>query len=631
MTSETMSSETPRSEAPRSETIRRAHARAARRYGRLRARTERASALIAVVRFISFMVGLLCTGAALWDGAWLWAGVGAAGWLVFAGAVWVHRTPFFIAPRMRMLEAIHTEAVARLEGRWQDLPDDGARYLDGDPIRSELQLFGRGSIYQLINRAALPAGKDRVAALIAEPIIDPADLPARQAAAAELAPRIRLRHRLEAEGRLVHVDESTLSTFIDWAEASGDRGWMRPWLAATTLLAAAGWVQMVLTFSFDLVTFWWQTFAANGLVFMATTKRLQTNYLHLLGDQHRPFVALRRMFGLIETERFESDLLQSLQAELGEAGRRPSERMARLETVVDALAVRQSELLYGVVNLALGWELWQSWRLEGWRMRNGERLRNDLAALSDIEALASMGAAKHDHPDWAFATVHTDDSRPPIVGAHLGHPLFAEATRKQNDFTLAETGQLVLITGSNMSGKSSFLRTVGINAVLAQAGAPICGQRLDLRACRLATSIQVTDDPGAGFSRFYAEVRRIAQILRAVAAAEADPSLPPQLYLVDEILSGTNSRERHLASRTIVGQLVDAERCFGLVTTHDLDLARLSQERPEAVPMYHFSDRFDGEALHFDYQLKPGMATTTNALHVLRLEGIEVAAGDWES
>lgn len=613
-----------------STSIRSAHARAARRYGRLRARTERASALIAVVRFISFMVGLLCTGAAIWDGAWLWGGIGAAGWLVFIGAVWVHRTPFFIAPRLRMLEAIHTEAVARLDQDWRALPDDGRRYLDADPTRSELQLFGDGSIYQLINRAALPAGKDRVAALIAEPIIDPADLPARQAAAAELAPRVRLRHRLEAEGRLVHVDESTLATFVDWAEAAGDRAWMKPWLAATTLLAGAGWVQMILTFSFELTTLWWQTFALNGLVFFATTKRLQANYLHLLGDQHRPFVALRRMFGLIEKERFEAPLLAELQSQLGEAGKRPSERMARLETVVDALAVRQSELLYGVVNLALGWELWQSWRLEGWRMRNGERLRSDLAALSDIEALASMGAAKHDHPTWGFATVHTDDAKPPIVGTQLGHPLFAAATRKHNDFTLDATGQLVLITGSNMSGKSSFLRTVGINAVLAQAGAPVCGTALDLRACRLATSIQVTDDPGQGFSRFYAEVRRIAQILRAVAAAEQELALPPQLYLVDEILSGTNSRERHLASRTIVGQLVEANRCFGLVTTHDLDLARLSQDRPEKVPMYHFSDRFDGDALHFDYQLKPGMATTTNALHVLRLEGIEVQAEGWD-
>lgn len=607
-----------------------AHRRAARRYGRLSTRTERVSATIAVVRFFSFIVGLLCTGAALWDGALIWAGVGAAGWLVFIAAVWIHRTPYFIAPRLRMLEVIHTEAAARLSGEWDALADDGARYLDGEPLLGELQLFGRGSIYQMVNRAALPAGRDRVAALIAVPSIDPADLPARQVAAAELAPLIRLRHRLEAEGRLVHVDDDTLSRFLEWAEADADRGWMRPWLAATTVLAAAGWIQMILTFSFELTTLWWQTFALNGLVFALTTKRLQENYLHLLGEQHRPFVALRRMFAQVEAHPFTAPLLTDLQAKLGEKGRRPSERMANLETVVDALAVRQSELLYGVINIALGWELWQGWRLEGWRGRNGDRLRSDLAALSDLEALASMAAVRHDHPDWAFATVHTDDARSPLTATAIGHPLFDAATRVRNDFSLTQAGQLVLITGSNMSGKSSFLRTLGINAVLAQAGAPVCAAAMDLRACRLATSIQVTDDPGQGFSRFYAEVRRIAQILRSVSAAELDATLPPQLYLVDEILSGTNSRERHLASRTIVGRLVAAKRCFGLVTTHDLDLARLSQARPEEVPMYHFSDQFDGDALHFDYRLKAGMATTTNALHVLRLEGIEVEMADWE-
>jgi hypothetical protein len=607
-----------------------AHARAARRYGRLRARTERASASIAVVRFISFVVGALGLGAAAYDGEWIWAVMGAVGWLVFIGAVWLHRTPFFMAPRLRMLETIHAESAARLEGMWDLLPDDGARYLKGDPLRGELQLFGTGSIYQLVNRATLPAGQDRVAALIADPILTPEELPARQEAARELAPLVRLRHRLEAEGRLVHVDDETLERFLIWAEGNADRAWMKPWLGVSTALILAGWGQMIATFAFGLTTLWWQTFALNGLIFAITTKRLQANYLHLLGEQHRPFVALRRMFALIEAHPFKANLLADLQAQLGTAGKRPSERMAKLEAVVEALAVRQSELLYGVVNLALSWELWQSWRLEGWRSRNGDRLRADLAALADLEALASMGAAAHDHPDWAFATVHVDDERSPIVGTQLGHPLFDPATRVRNDFTLSATGQLVLITGSNMSGKSSFLRTVGINAVLAQAGAPICGTALDLRACRVATSIQVTDDPGQGFSRFYAEVRRIAQILRAVAAAEADASQPPQLYLVDEILSGTNSRERHLASRTIVGQLVDAQRCFGLVTTHDLDLARLSQTRPEEVPMYHFSDHFDGDALHFDYRLKPGMATTTNALHVLRLEGIEVSTEAWD-
>ncbi|MCA9546384.1 MAG: DNA mismatch repair protein MutS, partial [Myxococcales bacterium] len=174
------------------------------------------------------------------------------------------------------------------------------------------------------------------------------------------------------------------------------------------------------------------------------------------------------------------------------------------------------------------------------------------------------------------------------------------------------------------SGKSSFLRALGANTVLAHAGAPVCADAWTQRACRLSTSIQVTDDPGQGLSRFYAEVRRIRGVLEAVEAAEGDRAARPRLFMVDEMLSGTNSRERHLASRHIVDRLLAAQRSFGLVTTHDLDLVRVADDDGAAIELYHFSDRFDGEALHFDYTLKPGRATTTNALHVLRMEGIEV-------
>ncbi|MCB9549004.1 MAG: hypothetical protein H6706_24645 [Myxococcales bacterium] len=600
------------------------HARAARRYGRLRARVEGAITRIAIARFVAFAVAAITGFAAIYDRAPTYGAVAGVAALAFVVAVWLHRRPYAMAPRIRSLQQIHTEADARLSRRYGELVDEGARFLRADqPFRSELQLFGLGSVFQIANRAALPAGRDRLAELLAAPVVAPADLPARQAAAAELAPLTGWRHRLESEGRLVAVDDETLARFLAWAEAPGDlHRWLRPFRLAAMVLVPAAWLQMVATFTFDRVTLWWQTFALVGVLFAITTKRLQSTYLHLLGEQHRPFVALRRMFTLFEGRRFRQPLLAEMQGRLGQGSDRPSARMARLESTVESLAIRQGELMFGLVNLAFAWEIFHAWRLEGWRVANGARLRADLALLADLEALASFGALAHDHPDWCWPTVHADDARPPIAGEALGHPLFDPATRVANDFELARTGQLVLITGSNMSGKSSFLRTVGINAVLAQAGAPACARSLTLRACVPESSIQVTDDPREGLSRFYAEVKRIAGILRAVAGSEADAAALPRLYLVDEILSGTNSRERHLASRTIVARLLEARRSFGLVTTHDLELASLAEQR--AVPMYHFSDRFDGEALHFDHRLRPGVATTTNALHVLRLEGITV-------
>jgi DNA mismatch repair ATPase MutS len=326
----------------------------------------------------------------------------------------------------------------------------------------------------------------------------------------------------------------------------------------------------------------------------------------------------------VERRRFVAAPLAAMGERFKAAGDRPSRGMVRLERVVESLAIRHGALMYAVVSSLLLWELWWCFRLEGWRAAFGKRVRGDLAALADFEALASMAALAHDHPHFSWPEVYAvAGERPVIEGRGLAYPLFRPERRVANDFSLARGGQLVLITGSNMSGKSSFLRALGANAILAQAGAPVCAAALRLQACRLATSIQVTDAPDQGLSRFYAEVQRIRRILDALDAAEADPSRPPCLYLVDEMLSGTNSRERNQASRAIVAHLLGAGRSFGLVTTHDLELVEVSADR-ERVPLYHFSDRFDGAALHFDYTLRPGRATTTNALHVLRLAGIAV-------
>ncbi|MEZ4469088.1 MAG: hypothetical protein R3F43_32800, partial [bacterium] len=356
------------------------HARASRRYGRLRARVEGAITRIAIARFVAFAVAAITGFAAVYDRAPVYGAVAAVDTLAFIVAVWLHRRPYAMAPRIRSLQQIHTEAAARLERRYDALVDDGARFLRADePLRGELQLFGPGSVFQIANRAALPAGRDRLAELIAHPVVAPADLPDRQAAAAELAPLTGWRHRLESEGRLVAVDDETLARFLAWAEDPGDlRSWLRPFRLGVLVLVPAAWLQMIATFTFDRVTLWWQTFALVGVLFAITTKRLQSTYLHLLGEQHRPFVALRRMFTLFERRRFSQRLLRAMQGRLGQGSERPSARMARLESTVESLAIRQGELMFGLVNLALGWEILHAWRLEAWRQDNGKRLRADL-------------------------------------------------------------------------------------------------------------------------------------------------------------------------------------------------------------------------------------------------------------
>lgn len=610
--------------------------RLAGRYARLYARVDRVISSIAVVRFVAFATAGLCVVAGLYERSWLpWYGPAAAlGAAVFLVAAWLHRRPYALAPRLKMGERLCHEAAARLAHDWGALPDDGARFLDPrEPALGELQVFGRTSLFAQVCRAGLPEGRRRLAALLRDGL-DPAVIPARQAAARELSRLAILRRRLAIEARLVEFDEAAMRQVFEWGEADVDIARrLRPWLLISALLVPATFVQLVISLSLDIPTLWQVTLAGQVVAWLVTTRYLTPHYAHLLGEaHHKPFEALRRMFALVERRRFEADALRAARDGLthgvkgGDA--LPSRRMARFEAIVGALEVRHSGLLYALVSVGLCWEIWQGWRLERWRLAHGRHLRGDLMGLADLEALASIGGFSADHPGHAWPTVRPADADgPPIAAEGIGHPLFDPARRVSNDFTLAKRGQLVLITGSNMSGKSSFLRTLGTNARLAFAGAPVCARALDLVRCAPSTSIQITDAPEQGLSRFYAEVKRIKRVLDEVEGAER-PGVVPRLYLVDEMLSGTNSRERHLACRTIVHRLVEAEHSFGLVTTHDLSLVGIAEDLPAKVVCAHFSDRFDGERLHFDYTLKPGVATTTNALHVLAMEGIEVPEGD---
>ena len=301
----------------------------------------------------------------------------------------------------------------------------------------------------------------------------------------------------------------------------------------------------------------------------------------------------------------------------------PSKRLSGLTRVFESLSIRQSPLTYAIANIGFLVELQSCAALEQWRVEHGSKLRDELQMLSDFEVLLALGGYSYDHPRFCWPNVSADLPNP-LTAKALGHPLFDDEKRKTNDFEIERGGQMNLITGSNMSGKSSFLRTVGLNAALAMAGAPVCADSFSLRPCRFSTSIQVTDDPSEGISRFYAEVKRIAQALREVEAAEEKKDLLPRLYLIDEMLSGTNSRERNIASEAILKRLCKAQRSFGLVTTHDLELAHLADEK--SILCKHFSDRIEDGKLSFDYHLENGVSTTTNALYVLQLEGIRVGS-----
>ena len=601
------------------------HDRMAVRAERWLERTRRRIGHIAAARLIAFIVAGVFGFAAWHDNEpFTYGPVGLLGAIAFGVAIWRHRRPFALAPRLEALTAIHRHTAARLRGDWAALPDDGVRYLDSArPELAELQVFGRASLYSIVNRASLPAARDRLAALLADGL-PPDELPDRQAAARELAPLEGFRRRLEAEGRLVDFDASALARFFAWAEEKDPGPVHARWLAKIArLLVPATLIQCVLTGAFEIPTAWSACLLVQAIIYGVTTRGFGRWYGPLVYDERfRPFVALRRMFALVERRKFQSVPLAALHTTLtADAARRPSRVMRDFERITDGLAARHNALMFFILNVLGLWELFYVARIVDWRARHGAHVRAHLDTLADFEVLCAMGGFAWDRPGYAWPEVR--DGEPVLEAKGVGHPLIPVAVRRCNDFRMSR-GRLVLITGSNMSGKSSFLRTLGASVRLALAGAPVCADSFALTDCRLSTSIQVTDAPEQGLSLFYAEVKRIRTILEELAEAEADPSRPPRLYLVDEMLRGTNSRERHLASVAVARTVLDAGRSYGLVTTHDLGLVSLAETFGDRIETRHFTDRVDGRALHFDYRLRDGVAATTNALAILRMEGIDV-------
>jgi DNA mismatch repair ATPase MutS len=255
-------------------------------------------------------------------------------------------------------------------------------------------------------------------------------------------------------------------------------------------------------------------------------------------------------------------------------------------------------------------------RLEDWRRENGALVRGWLESLAEVEALGCLGNVAADHPDFRFPAV--DDGPAHLSARALRHPLLREAV--PNDVELPGPGFLLLVTGSNMSGKSTLLRAMGVNTVLALAGAPVAAEHLSLGPVKLATSMRVQDSLSAGVSFFHAEVLRLKAVLEAAAAAPAQ-----SLVLLDEILLGTNSGERRVASREVLRLLLEA-KTLGAVTTHDLALARLEAEYPGSIRAVHFQDHVENGEMRFDYHLREGVVRTTNALRLMQQAGIPVRA-----
>lgn len=552
----------------------------------------------------------------------------AAALAIFAALAVVHDRRLGGLRRAAELRAINDEGLARLDRDWERLPQPAEPPRDrGLALARDLDLYGRASLFHLLGTAHTPAAKALLRDWL-ERGAPPAEVGARQAAVAELAPLLDFRQGLELAARGMERHPPDCEPFLRWAEGV-------PWLRSHAALLWTARTAAVLTVAALLLAFAPGGPAAPLLALVAFNLGLSYAFKGRLGPLLDGVAARRdEMLRYVEAMRhaasrsFASPHLAELAAELAprSAGERPAHAaLAVLESRLGLADARHSAPLHFLLQSLTLWDFHVLALLEAWQLGPGRHARRWLQALGGIEALGALAALRFENPEWCLPEVREGEAQ--VAARDLGHPLLPPSRRVGNDVTVGPAGTFLLVTGSNMSGKSTLLRAIGVNVILAQAGGPACAAALRLPPLRLGTSVLVEDSLAGGISFFLAELLRIKDVVAAAAAARSEGAV--LLYLLDEVLRGTNSVERRIAVRRVLRHLLSSG-ALGAMSTHDLELAA-GAGLAEAARTVHFQETIepgpDGPRMSFDYRLRPGPATTTNALVLLRQIGLDLPDG----
>jgi DNA mismatch repair ATPase MutS len=519
---------------------------------------------------------------------------------------------------------LNRRGLARLSGEWITFPDKGTEFLEEDhPYATDLDLFGQASFFQWINSAQTPLGRAALSEWLLRPPEELAEIRERQQAIQELAPHLDWRQRLQAEGMLAADQFAPVQPLLNWAKSS------EPVLTAEIRLAVRLLPPLsILTtalYAWHLFPFWQvpALLAAMQALLLWLNNQQRTKVFTAVSRHAADLETYSRMLQQFAELAVSSSWLTAKQQQLkNKTGLSASQQIHRLSRIVDLIQNRR-HMLFLPVNILTLWDYQCLIALEGWKQQSGKLLRTWLEVLGEVEALSSLANIHFDHPDWAMPQIMEPAPQRGDTGGltarGMGHALLG-AARVVNDFVLQAPSRIILITGSNMSGKSTFLRTVGSNLMLAYAGAPVCAADFRCSRLHLWSCMRVSDNLQQSVSSFYAELLRIKRI---VAATKNDP---PVCFLLDEIFKGTNSEDRHQGARALISQL-QRDGAFGLVSTHDLELGRLEQDSRGRIKNFHFREYYENDEIHFDYKLRPGVSTTRNALHLIRLAGIELDTG----
>ena len=572
------------------------------------------------LRLVVFCLGVLAVYlvSATTDTSATWLATAVSVSLFFA-TVALHRRLDRWRVKFSLWQKMRQGQLSRIRLEWSALPDSPVWWAapDRPALLIDLDLTGPRSLHRLLDLAVSQEGSRRLADWLSQDSPDLEQLPLRQKLVRELRSMHRFRDRLLLNLHLVSTQQMKGENLLKWLESDVPGGNFSRLLFISIVMVLANLVLFVLGTQGILGGAW----VFSGLVYIA--------FLSLNAGRLRPFLESISAMDA-ELDKFASLLkyleksdynrapdLGRLCAPFYDPANLPSRLLSRVKWVTAMVGLRSNAVAWLIINLVLPWDFLCAALAASLRTRAKRLFPLWLETWYQLEALCSLANFATLNPHFAFPNIQSG-AQPAFSARELGHPLIPRHQRICNDFEIQSPGDVIVITGSNMAGKSTFLKAVGVNLCLAYSGGPVCATLLDSLPLRLHTCIRISDSISDGFSYFYAEVKCLKHLLETLQASDSQPVL----YLIDEIFRGTNNRERLLGSQAYVRTLVGANGC-GLIATHDLELARLEQESAQVINC-HFQDAVQDGKLVFDYRIRSGASPTTNALKIMRMEGLPV-------
>ncbi|MEO6549070.1 MAG: hypothetical protein ABIN94_13780 [Ferruginibacter sp.] len=513
----------------------------------------------------------------------------------------------------RLVLQINADELTALEGKYHHF-EDGANHAPHDHLyANDIDLFGRSSLFQYINRTTSEMGSATLANFLLNQATETIILQRHQAVQ-ELSAITPWRQQLRAYGKEKKITIPTKERLINWISEKSvfDNS---SWKLLQYLLPVI--IILVLAFNIaDIVSNPVRNYVllASAIIAYFISKKVVPIH-YQVSKMATELSVLSDSIQLIEKSSFQSSLLQQLQAVYKLPEGRASAELKQLKIILERLDYRLNPVVFIPLAVILQWDLQQVMALEKWKRKNQQNIASWFDELGNLETLSSMATLHFNHPQWCFPELTKEHFS--IHGTNIGHPLINNNKRVNNPINISESGELMLITGSNMAGKSTYLRSIAINVVLTMMGSVVCAKKFSLSPVQLITSMRIADNLEENTSTFYAELKKLKTVIEKVNNKEK------VLILLDEILRGTNSLDRHTGSVALTRQLIK-HKASAIIATHDVELAKLMEEYPRNILNYHFDAQVSNEELYFDYQLKEGICSSINASILMKKIGIEL-------